>query len=233
MPYKRFKLQALLLLSAALLAGPAAADEYLPSAFRAFYTVPRPGPDAAMEWRLRHTEGGRILVQRTLSWMFIRVREESELEIKNGALRPLLYTYRALGRRRRVQFDWTAKQVQTEEKQSSEILPLSPGLLDPLGYSLQQRLDLQALGPGWPGGTYRLISRGKIRTVKIRNAGIEKISTPAGDFSALRIEAVTLDERNQKQGIVWHALQRDYLPVQVQWRENGKEHTALLKAISE
>lgn len=232
MPYPSINLQVTRLLAAVIFAWSAAAAAQLPPEYHASYTIAAPGPNASVKWQLAHTEDGRLLIQRDLRWLIIRVKETSTLVLKDGKLRPLLYTYRSLGRRRQIQFDWTTGQVHSEKRQGRRTLPLRPGLLDPLGYSLQQRLDLEAHGPDWPGGSYQLISRSKIRTVKIKNAGMEKVSTPAGDFSALRIEQLTPDGREQERGIAWHVPELDYLPVRIQWREDGKSYNGLLKALT-
>ena len=226
---KQLWLQAALL-PIILLSVSAAAQQQLPAQYRAFYTVRMPGPDARMQWQLQHAGNGRLLLNRKLHWLLLEVQEQSELEFRDGVLRPLLYTYRAPGRRYQLRFDWAAGQLHVQERRRRKTLPLRPGVLDPLSYGLRQRLDLKTHGAAWPGGTYRLISRRKISMVQVRNAGLESIDTPGGSFLALRTEQLRQEPKEREQRIIWYAQALDYLPVRVQWREKGRTFTASLLA---
>lgn len=143
-------------------------------------------------------------------------------EIHEGQLWPDRYERRTETRRRnqtvQLDFDWTAGQVQARDNEEQALLPLTPGMLDPLSLNLRVMWDLRR---GRLPDRYTLVDETELKTFQIRNEGEETLATPLGALRALRIS----HSRPGKTRITtfWFAPDLHYLPVRVAQENKGKE----------
>ncbi len=74
---------------------------------------------------------------------------------------------------------------------------------------------------------YNVFERGKVKQYSFQKMGNEKISTPAGEFTATKVKVVR--EGNKRETIFWLAKKIDYLPVKIKHTEKGEVITTVLK----
>ncbi|MCB1765378.1 MAG: DUF3108 domain-containing protein, partial [Candidatus Competibacteraceae bacterium] len=112
-----------------------------------------------------------------------QVKEQASGEIRNGEVQPLQYAQQADagGEARDIQlrFDWSARRVEARNNAEQVILPLSPGVTDPLSLHLTVMWDLER---GQLPEQYALIDGTQIRTYQIRSEGEEMLKTALGEL---------------------------------------------------
>ncbi len=140
-----------------------------------------------------------------------------------GAIRPLSYEQqRRKGDKNRtlnLSFDWQNQTVTAVKNQKREkILPLTPGIVDPLSLYLVTALDL---ANGKEVDEYTLAGDDRLKTYRIRQQGEETVRTSLGNLQTLRVS-------QQRHGsddmtVLWFAPALNYLPVQIAKLKDGKE----------
>ncbi len=164
--------------------------------------------------------------------MVATVSESSHFLLNTGQLIPQRYEYlrKVLGKKRHalLSFDWQQQQVINNVQDRPWKLAVEPGTLDKLNYQLQLRLDL--LNNREPL-EYRVADGGLIKNYRFRKDGEERLKTPIGTLSTVRIRRVREDDR--KQTLIWFAPDLDYLIVKLaQVDKKGKEFTLLIDRLS-
>ncbi len=151
-----------------------------------------------------------------------RIHEQASGEIREGAIRPSQYE-RLLDTGRKsnhmqLRFDWSAGQVQARYNENQAILPLAPGVVDPLSLQLVVMGDLQR---GRVPGQYSLVDKTEIKTYQVRNQGQETLDTPLGTLHTVRINQFTPGKTRMT--TFWVAPERHYLLVRITQEKDGKE----------
>ena len=116
-------------------------------------------------------------------------------------------------------FDWqnqTAKAIKNQKEE--KILPLTPGIVDPLSMYLVAALDLAS---GKKVDEYTLAGDDRLKTYRIQQQGEETVKTSLGNLQTLRVS-------QQRHGsddmvVLWFAPALNYLPVQIAKLKDGKE----------
>lgn len=134
--------------------------------------------------------------------------------VGEAGLRPLEYRDERTGRRTaRARFDWQAKTVTMQYKGEPRVVPLPPDASDRLAFLF----DFAFSPPPAGEVTFHLMDgRGRSRHV-YEVQGTERLTTPGGQFEALRLVRRTHDEVAE----IWLAVDRSYLPVRVRVTEKG------------
>lgn len=225
------------LLIVALLSGSSASA--FPESFEATYSFIAKGMDLGeTRYKLERADQGKTKQYRFtthteptgLAAMLIKkiIDEESFWKWQNGELRPLYYRYQQKGKKQRVRtrdFNWEAQKITlTDNGEQHELNGLQPGTVDEALFLISLMNDLKrdrasliypiAKHKGW---TQYEFSRGPR----------ESITVPAGQFDTQQIVRKSSSERSFR---LWAAPALDYLPVQVEYREdNGKLFLLKLK----
>ena len=230
MPVKR-----LLLLLATLLAA-LQASATLPTPFTAWYTVHAKGFTlGTMERRLEHRGKGRYRFrsESQSTGLVALIRSDQVLEksiwiLENNQIRPVKYVYRHTGSKDRtikIRFDWIQGRIIEQKGENTRSMAIVPGVLDKLVYQLGIMWDLRR---GERRFEYRIADDGKIKTYHFVNLGEEAVTTPLGQFQAIKLEYQKAD--SPRKTTLWCAPTLGYLPVRMDYTEkDGTVFSALLK----
>ena len=145
------------------------------------------------------------------------ISESSTGEILGNKFRPRQYRYRKESGKKieesGADFDW-AQAVATGFKGGQRWrLPLTGDELDKVVYQLALAADLLA---GAELLDYTVPDAGKRQRFSVKRVGEEVISLAAGEVSTLRVE---YRRRDGRRTTLWCDPARDYLPVQIEYRE--------------
>lgn len=168
---------------------------------------------SATAYRSLTLEGEQYRLQNSISLTLLgatvgSVTETSIFSLKEGDVTPLQYHYEQTGvgaRSEQVDFDWQRNTAHSVAGDRNWMLPLTPGVMDRLSFSLQLGRDID--GSAHQEFSYQLVDRDDIDIHQYRITAEEVISTPAGDIDTLRIERVRESDSN-RHTVVW--LARDW-----------------------
>ena len=121
-----------------------------------------------------------------------------------------------------VQFDNEAGIAHVLYQKQQLELPFVSGTVDANSIALVMMLDMmQGLTPG----TYLAVDRDRVKDYHVRELGLETINTSLGKMDTLVIEEGSPGStRNRK---FWLMIERDYLPVRMEYRHKGKLRTIM------
>jgi hypothetical protein len=140
------------------------------------------------------------------------------------------YTRTGLGKNRRedLKFDWTAKQVTSAARQSSQALDPTQKVQDGLSYQVQLRQDLLA---GKNNLTYAIANGRKLKQYRFEVMGEETLETPLGKVATVKVRRKD-DSNEDREIFAWFAKDFQYLLVRLQQEENGSAYTIYLSKAS-
>lgn len=200
-----------LLLSVAAVAAAQAAP---PAHVEVEYELRRNG-SAIAEVR-EHLQHGDGRYQLTETWrgkglyrLLGKATRTSRGQVAADGLRPLEFTDERTGRATaRAWFDWEGKTVTMEYKGERHALPLPPHAQDRLSFLLALSFA--------PKGAQPIVfniadGKGGLSHHEYQVGGRERVSTPAGEFDAIKVWRQKEDERAE----IWLATQLGGLPVRV------------------
>lgn len=107
-------------------------------------------------------------------------------------------------------FDNTNKVVNVKKDKKARQYALQPNTLDDLNAEIQIREDLKN---GKLKSSYLIANQKDIVQRAFVNAGAVKVTTPAGNYDAIKV--IIKHPKNDKQTIFWLAPKLDYLPVKM------------------
>ncbi|GGO87582.1 hypothetical protein GCM10011348_41110 [Marinobacterium nitratireducens] len=186
--------------------------------------------DAVRE--LRQQADGHWLLTSTADAGIAGVTESTRFRVDSNRVVPHTYQYhrKVLGKTRDaiLSFDWTNARVTNDVEDKPWHMDIPPGTLDKLAYQIQLRLDL-------PGGQRKLLyavaDGGTLKEYAFEVLGRETVSTPAGDFSAIKVQR-DRGEDADRETYIWFAPELDYMIVKLwQIESDGKEVQLLLKKL--
>ena len=101
------------------------------------------------------------------------------------------------------------------------LLPLEDGALDPMGYQLQLRRDIEA---GERDMTYRVIDKGDYDSDRFAVIDEETLNRDGAAITTLKAEKVR-DSDSKRKTLMWFATDQDYLLVRLlQVEPDGSEY---------
>ena len=193
-------------------AGTAAAAP--PAELEIAYQVSRDGAVIADSvHRLRHSGGAYELTEtwkgRGLYALRGQIKRHSQGKVVATGLKPLEYVDERSGRRtERASFDWNAGTVTLLFKGPARVLTLPRHPSDRLAFFYEFAFD----PPLGEQVEIDVIDGRGISDQVYRNAGRERLKTPAGEFDALRL---VRHKENNERAELWLAADRSYIPVRV------------------
>lgn len=211
-----------------------------PADFVAVYSLHSMGTRFAdMKRSFSRLDNGEYLYQsetRTVGLLALfrkdQIIEKSTWHFTGGQLKPLLYSYEHTGGKKDrdvvVKFDWSSRRITNSINGSSWQMPIQAYIMDKLLYQLAIMYDLEK---GERNISYVIADGGKIKNYDFELTGEDRIETPIGEFSALRL--VRHKPNSRRKTVIWCARELGYMPVKVENVENnGRETTAVIEALS-
>lgn len=210
-----------------------------PRPFEALYTLVKAGlPIGKREISLKHRSEGGFLYQAE-SWpvgvvaLFKddRIVERSHWVLNGETIRPLNYSYRQSGRRKRdvsLEFDWDKLMVTNTIDTKPWQMDIPADAMDKLVYTLALMRDLKQ---GREELVYAIADGGRLKSYRFERLGEEKVETPLGVFKAAHLKRIRKPGK-KRQTHVWLAAELDYLPVVIEQDEKGSMYRMLLSTLS-
>jgi hypothetical protein len=183
-----------------------------PARIEVAYEMSRDGTVMAEVVEVLEHGGGRYQITETskgkgiLAFAGTIKRTSRGLADANG-VRPLEYLDQRPGRNSRAAFDWQARTITMQHKEAQKTEPMPAGVQDRLSFMLSFSL----FPPKGKAVTYHIADGRGLSEQLYRVAGREKVKTPAGEFSAVKL--VRSKEREQAE--MWLAAELGYFPVRV------------------
>jgi len=224
----------LLLLTCLCLAGMASADQTMSiPPFETGYGISRAGiPVGEAVLQLEYQGDTRYRMRSSLSTNGLasllderRESEEVEGELVGGIPRPLRYRAEKTGSEKRtvsMDFDWELRKVTILVNGEEGCLRLGSRTVDPLSLHLLVMLDLRS---GTLAEQYEVAGHNRLKTYRIRSLGETTTTTAMGEFTTLAVSRQRPE--SSKAATFWHALELDFLPVQVSRTKDGNEKSRL------
>lgn len=224
-------------LAAATLLLACSSVQALPQAFSARYEVTHSGltlGEARIEYRQTTPEHYRYSSHTRplgIAALLLRseIKEVSEGRIVDGGFRPDRYEYDRIGRKARevdLAFDWDRMRVINTISGDPWKMAIPDDTLDRMVSQLQLMHDLATKEQDL---VYPIADGGRIKHYTLQITGREVVSTPQGQFDALKI--IRLTDNDRRSTTFWCAPALDYLPVRVDHREKGDNFTMTLRDV--
>ena len=233
---------ALWLVHSAASSANAASPEASLTPFEAEYTVKSAGLKLAYtHFSLSQLEGGAYQYTSSaeatgLLSMFkdATAQEQSRLLATANAVIPLEYSYQLQNgdqsKDYKSVFDWNKKQVVVVDQDSTAVLDVPHGTVDRFILQLAVMLDLQQ---GRDKLEYRVLEKHRLKKYRFQIIGHETVDTPAGEFSAIKIESIRVRSGKEKITTFWCVPEFDYLPVKITYKtQNKPRYTMSLRKLS-
>jgi hypothetical protein len=155
-------------------------------------------------------------------------RESSLWQYRGNRLQPLGYRYHRSGRQGRsvnVRFDWEQGVAYNTSEGHTWKVEVESGTLDKLLYLLALMLDVRA---GKTELTYTIADGGHPKSYHASVLGRETLSTRLGSLETLKVSSQPA--RGAPHTLLWLAPSLHYLPVQVEYRDQGENTLMTLES---
>lgn len=183
--------------------------------------------------RLARQGDDRWRLSQEASVLFVSVKEIAHLELRDGRLRPLLYSYEQRPQQRRDErttFDWENRRATTEVyREKDRHTTIEPGTFDQLSFQLKMRLDLLR-GEFEDGRVYTVVDRGRLKQYRVERIGEEMLDTSLGTLRTVKLRQVRIGKEDERETLVWVAPEWNYLLVRLIRYEDGDEYRLDLKS---
>jgi hypothetical protein len=191
-----------------------------PARIEVAYEMSRDGSVVAEVVEVLEHGGGRYQITETsrgrgiLAFAGTIKRTSRGLADANG-VRPLEYLDERPGRNSRATFDWQARTILMQHKEQQKTVPMPDGVQDRLSFMLAFAL----FPPKEKAVIYHVADGRGLSEQRYRVAGREKVTTPAGEFTALKL----VRNKEKESTELWLAAELGYFPVRVvQLPKDGK-----------
>lgn len=182
--------------------------------------------DGSATRTLEQQADGSWLYRFNVNSFIADIEESVVFQWDSGRIIPLQYRYSLKGmlvpnRSRAINFNHGANTINGTYEGDSFSMEMEDNALDPLGFQLQLRQDLQA---GKRDMTYAVADDGDYDHDRFAVIGEETLTTPIGNVSTVKVEKVR-DGDSKRQTLMWFAPELDYLLVQlVQVEPDGSRY---------
>ncbi|GMR07989.1 MAG: hypothetical protein BMS9Abin26_0994 [Gammaproteobacteria bacterium] len=161
-----------------------------------------------------------------------KIHESSLGAYDGGIIVPRQYHYQHTGKKKdrqvKIKFDWDVLKATNIIGSKPWSMPVVKGTQDKLVYLISMMQDLMDNHRQFQ---YRVADGGKLKTYRFKILGKEKVTTPIGEFSAIKIKRIRKD--NKRSTLIWCADQLHYLPIKIEQRKkDGTPYTMLLEQLS-
>lgn len=182
---------------------------------------------------LRQTSNGQWLFSTNAEAMIASIKENTSVTFSNDHVVPHTYLYKrkVLGKTReaKLTFDWNNNQVTNDVEKKPWTMQVPDGTQDKLSYQLQMRLDLMS-GKKGPF-SYQIADGGRLKTYDFNIIGSEKITSPMGEYDAIKVE-MDRGTDAKRETYIWYAPALDYMIIKLKQTEpDGKTYALQLKSL--
>lgn len=158
--------------------------------------------------------------------------EQSTWRFARGQLQPELYSYEHTGGKRDrdvvVKFDWQNRRIINSVNGSSWHMPIQAYIMDKLLYQLAIMYDLEK---GKKKISYTIADGGKIKNYDFELIGKDRLTTPIGNFTALKL--IRHKPNSRRKTVIWCARELGYMPIKVENVEtSGRKTMAIIEELS-
>ncbi|MCL1623264.1 DUF3108 domain-containing protein [Moraxella sp. Tifton1] len=122
-----------------------------------------------------------------------------------------------VGNTHNISFNNNTKTAISMYKNKSTALRMNGQAYDDLSLEAQIRQELMN---GKFSGTYQLVKKNSIETIRFKKSGNSKITVPAGTYEVIRIDRIHDDKARLTS--FWLAPDLDYLPIKVSQTNDGR-----------
>ena len=162
----------------------------------------------------------------------VHIVETSRLIVQERLLRPVYYSYKRTGDRKKrdvsIEFNWQTSKIKNTINGDSWHMPIEPAVMDKLLYQLAIMYDLQN---GQTPDSYLIADGGGIKTYRFEKLGEEIIETPLGSFNTVKM--LRHKPGSSRRSVFWCAPALEFLPIKVEHTEkDGKRTVAVIKSLS-
>jgi len=196
-----------------------------PDQFTAVYSVKKAGVTIAETKRVLSRENDQYLFESItrpsgIATLFTdgQVVERSQWQFFQDKPRPLQYTFfNSGGKKKRnvtLNFDWDKNQVTNTINGEPWSMALEYGTSDKLLYQLRIMQDLPTANGAL---RYPVADGGKLKYYDIKIIGKERIRTPLGIFTTVRLQHT----KGRRKTTMWCAEELQYLPVRIEQRKGS------------
>ncbi len=168
-----------------------------------------------------------------LAKMFVSdtITETSHMDYRDGLIRPRDYRYIQSGGKETVneQVAFRQKDKLVVLSRENKTFPLERNSYDVLSFQLALMRELQQQHKHF---VFHVADHRNLHTFHAKVTGEEKLTTPAGDFKVIKVDA--RDPDSGKRFVFWCAEKLDYLPVRVEYtkKKDGDVSALVLKSIN-
>ena len=158
------------------------------------------------------------------------VRERSVWEPSESQIRSLRYDYERRGtkeRRVRVIFDWSAGRVTNHVNGETWQMEVPEPTFDRQSHLLALMRDLES---GARPASYRVADGGRLKTYRFSHLGHDRVSTAFGNLDTVVVERT--QPGATRRTTFWFAPSFDYLPVQIEHREDSGSIVVRIRDVS-
>jgi hypothetical protein len=233
--------QIMLLLGSLYTAASAAGAEWRLVPFESAYIVRSSGLEIGkLEQRLRLVEDDKFALRTEsyatgLAALMLKERtvEESFFKVRNARIVPLEYHFNRSGghnsKTQKIVFDRSTWKINGRTNANDWQLAWQPlTMFDNINYQIGLLRDV---GTASPELTYTLVDNAETKTYHFQRQGEERVTTPIGEFQAIKIVRTQLPD--QRATTLWSAPQLNYLPVRIDNTDRkGRQATALLEHLT-
>ena len=202
----------LLIATMATLSSTAAHSEL--QSYTASYDAKISGLSPTLHRKLEKTGENSWQLSQKVSILLFGVKEKAQFDMDGYDVIPQSYSiHETFSKNSELRFDRENKTV-TDKLHSKEPLSLTTSAWDELSLQVQIQSDFNKLGDAYSKKNYPLVHRTKIEILTVEKIGEERISTPAGDFNAIKLKRYRGDGKNHL--LIWIAKDWDYLILRLQ-----------------
>lgn len=203
-----------------------------PRPYEATYKAKALGLSATAFRRQTLTEPAHYTLENSLTLTVLgvdvgSVAETSEYRWQDGVIVPLHYQYTQTGisaSTERIDFDWDTTLAQSRSNGDSWQLPLRPGVLDKLSYSVQIGQDIAT--KDLEEFRYEILDEEKFDEHLYQITSTQVLETPLGRLNTVKIERIRSSE-SRRRTTVWLASDWDYLLVRLEQVSSSGTETEL------
>ena len=194
-------------------------DELQP--YTASYAVKVSGISPTLHRKLEKTGENSWQLSNKVSFFFFGFKETAQFDINGNTVIPQSFSHRERGKNKssELRFDWSNRTV-IDQLNSDEPLALPTPSWDELSWQVQLYADIHELGTAFTKKDYPLVYKTRLTTHTVEKIGEERISTPAGDFNAIKFKKYYGD--NNKHILIWVAKDWDYMILRLNKVKDGK-----------
>lgn len=190
--------------------------------YTATYSSTVKGITAELKQSLEKTGEQQWALSNKVSIFLMGFEESSRFTVNQATVKPQAYEYKnQISRKRssKLNFDWKASSV-TDSLHPAPPVTLVAGVQDKLSFQVQLRLELMASKGAFDTKTYTMVDRNKLKTYQVKNLGEETITTPAGEFRAIKLEQRR--PGRDKHTLIWLAKDWQYFLLRIERVDEGK-----------